>query len=827
MGLRRYSSMRDFSKTSEPRGNEARRGGRAFVVQKHAASRLHYDLRLEMGGVLKSWAVPKGPSLNPADKRLAVEVEDHPVDYGGFEGTIPKGQYGGGTVMLWDIGRWTPLDANPARALSKGKLSFLLEGDRLRGGWTLTRMAARGDKPNWLLIKRDDEHASRKWKGWGADFDRSVRSKRTMTEIAAGNGAGAPRRRRTDPDAPIPGALTPQLCTLADHAPAGDGWLHETKFDGYRLLALKVGEEVRLMTRGGKDWTDRFPPIVDSMRRLKIDRALIDGEAVIVEPSGKTSFQRLQQGIKAGSFDDLLFIVFDALRVGDNDLTRLPLLERKEALRRLVKDGVGVIRYSEHVRGHGPRLLKQACGQGLEGIISKRVDAVYAQGRSKTWLKVKCSKRQEFVIVGWTAPSGSRSRFGALLLAAHDDAGRLVYTGRVGTGFNEATLKDIGDRLKALARKSSPLHRAPSAEERRGAHWVEPRLVAEIEFTEWTEDGRLRHPSFQGLREDKEAGEVRIEGVGAAPAPASKRRPDRRAAGPEPVVIAGVAISSPERVVYESAGLTKADIARYYERAAERILPHIADRPLSTVRCPQGRGGQCFFQKHLGDSFGEHVLAIDVTEKSGPTKYIGVDSAAGLISLVQFGVLEIHPWGAKAGDLERPDTMTFDLDPGDGVGFDRVREGAARVRAILEELDLVSFVKTSGGKGLHVVAPLTPSAGWDEVKSFAAGVALRLAREEPERYLAKMTKSARAGRIFVDYLRNGRGATSVAPYSTRAREGAPVSMPLRWAESSGVESGAQFSVTNTPARLRGRDPWEGYFKVRQKLTASRLRAVSA
>lgn len=826
MGLQRYASMRDFTKTSEPRGKAAHREGRSFVVQKHAASRLHYDLRLELGGTLKSWAVPKGPSLNPADKRLAVEVEDHPVEYGGFEGTIPKGEYGGGTVMLWDRGEWSPLDADPAKALRKGKLSFTLDGDRLQGGWTLTRMATRGDKPNWLLIKRDDEHAEKRWKVWSAEFDRSVASERTMEEIAGGNGASRPRRRQPSSDEPVPGALTPQLCTLADHAPEGDNWLHETKFDGYRLFALKVGDEVRLMTRGGKDWTDRFPPIVDSMRRLKIDRALIDGEAVIVERSGKTSFQRLQQGIKAGSFDDLLFIVFDALRLDDDDLTRRPLVERKEALRRVVKSGVGVIRYSEHVRGHGPELLKRACGHGLEGIISKRVDAVYSQGRSKTWLKVKCSKRQEFVVVGWTAPSGSRSRFGALLLGAHDDAGRLVYTGRVGTGFNEATLKDIGDRLKALVRKTSPLDRAPSAEERRGAHWVEPRLVAEIEFTEWTEDGRLRHPSFQGLREDKEAKDVRIESIGNAAATAPKRPVLRRGAGSEPVVIAGVTISSPDRVVYESAGLTKADIARYYESVAERILPHIADRPLSTVRCPQGRGGQCFFQKHLGDSFGGDVLAIDVTEKKGRAKYIGVNSLAGLISLIQFGVLEIHPWGAKADEQERPDTLTFDLDPGEGVGFDRVRQGAARVREILEDLEIASFVKTSGGKGLHVVAPLTPSAGWDEIKSFAGAVALRMSREEPERYLAKMTKSARSGRIFVDYLRNGRGATSVAPYSTRAREGAPVSMPLRWAELAKVEGGAQFSVTNTPARLRGRDPWEGYFKVRQKLTASRLHAVS-
>jgi len=826
MGLQRYASMRDFTKTSEPRGRAGRRGGRSFVVQKHAASRLHYDLRLELGGTLKSWAVPKGPSLNPADKRLAVEVEDHPVEYGGFEGTIPKGEYGGGTVMLWDRGEWTPLDEDPEKALRRGKLSFTLEGERLRGGWTLTRMAARGDKPNWLLIKRDDEHAQRRWRDWTTEFDRSVASERTMAEIAGGNGAAKPRPRRAAAGAPMPGALTPQLCTLADHAPDGEQWLHETKFDGYRLFALKVGDEVRLMTRGGKDWTDRFPPIVESMRKLKVDRALIDGEAVIVEPSGKTSFQRLQQGIKEGAFDDLLFIVFDALRLDEGDLMRRPLLERKEALRRVVKSGVGVILYSEHVIGNGPELLNRACGHGLEGIISKRVDAVYTQGRSKTWLKVKCSKRQEFVVVGWTAPSGSRSRFGALLLGAHDDAGRLVYTGRVGTGFNEATLKDIGDRLKALARKTSALDRAPSAEERRGAHWVEPRLVAEVEFTEWTEDGRLRHPSFQGLREDKDAKDVRIERAGAEAAAAPERRGKRRGGGPGPVVVAGVTISSPDRVVYESAGLTKADIARYYESVAERMLPYIEHRPLSTVRCPQGRGGQCFFQKHLGDSFGEHVLAIDVTESKGPAKYIGVDALAGLISLVQFGVLEIHPWGARADDLERPDVLTFDLDPGEGVGFDRVRQGAMRVREILQEIEIASFVKTSGGKGLHVVAPLTPAAGWDEVKSFAGAVALRMSREEPERYLAKMTKSARAGRIFVDYLRNGRGATSVAPYSTRAREGAPVSMPLRWSELKSVESGAQFTVTNTPARLRGRDPWEGYFKVRQKLTAKHLRALS-
>ncbi|MBL0920900.1 MAG: DNA ligase D [Phycisphaerales bacterium] len=829
MGLRRYASKRDFSRTPEPQGGaRPRRGGRSFVVQKHAASRLHYDLRLELDGVLLSWAVPKGPSVNPKDRRLAVRVEDHPLEYGAFEGTIPKGQYGGGTVMLWDRGQWTPMDRDPRGALRKGKMSFTLEGERLRGGWTLTRIAGDEEAKNWLLIKHDDEAASDGAPEWGGEGDVSVQSGRVMAEIAAG-ADGAPRARSgRRSGASALRRFSPQLCTLVERPPPGDAWLHEAKYDGYRLLAALDGGDVRLITRTGLDWTAKFPAIEAAMRKLAVKRAVLDGEAAVVDDAGRTSFQGLQKALKAGEVDRMLFLVFDALQIDDKDLTHRPLLERKLALARLVGRGEGVMRYSEHVLGDGERVYRGACARGMEGIVSKRADAVYTPGRSRTWVKVKCTRRQEFVVVGWTAPSGSRQGFGALLLGAHDDAGRLVYVGKVGTGFDGRTLSDIAARLKRSAIDRAPLTNQLSAAERRGARWVEPRLVAEVEFTEWTGDGRLRHPSFQGLREDKPAADVRLEGAPSSlEQPAKKRSPRRRRGGDKdgPVQVAGVTLTNATRVLYPEQGLTKHDLAAYYEAAAGRMLPFIADRPLSTVRCPRGRAGKCFFQKHVGESFGGAVLGVELEEKGGPATYIGVESVAGLVTLVQFGVLEIHPWGSRAGDLERPDTMTFDLDPGEDVEFARVREAALRVREILDGAGLEGFVKTSGGKGLHVVAPLKPGAGWDEVKSFARAVAEKMASEAPSRYLSKMTKAARTGRVFVDYLRNGRGATSVAPYSTRARPGAPVSAPVQWDDLPEVKGGAQFTVWDAPALLRGRDPWAGYARARRRLTVRAFKSL--
>ena len=843
--LAEYTRKRDFRKTPEPNAAPARRNPESiFVVQKHDATRLHYDLRLEIDGVLVSWAVPKGPSLDPSDKRLAVHVEDHPLDYASFEGVIPKGQYGGGPVIVWDRGEWTPDDgADPLQAITKGKLSFTLRGEKLRGGWTLTRMRrSKDDRDNWLLIKRDDEFAT-EGDSIVETKPASVLSGRTIGEVAAVNGATRVRpaldqSREVDASG-LEGArtvarmpeYTPQLCTLAERAPGGDEWLHEIKLDGYRLLARKSRRGVRLLTRSGKDWTHRFPPIVDAIEAIPCETCVIDGEATIVDGAGRTSFQRLQNAIKARRFDDLAFFVFDLLYLDGHDLTRSPLSVRTRALRSLITDTSGTLRYSEHIAGNGPSVFRTACELGLEGIVSKRIEAPYVQSRSRDWLKIKCTRRQEFVIIGWSPPAGSRKHFGALLLGARDADGRLVYTGRVGTGFTSSTLKDLSQRMRPLARMSCPADTPPTREERKGAHWVAPSLVAEVEFTEWTDDRRLRHPVFRGLREDKPADEVRIERATQERGRIAPATPPRVGKGSsrmssETATIAGVTLTNPDRVLYPHSGITKRDLAEYYESIAGEILPHLAGRPLSVVRCPQGRAKQCFFQKHIRDSFGDAVRPIKVRESDGLAEYISVDSVQGLISLVQFGVLEIHPWGATERDLDRPDVLTFDLDPGEGVSFDVVKAGARTIRDILKDKGLTSFLKTTGGKGLHVVVPIEPRVEWDLAKAFCASIAKNLSRDDPKRYIAKSSKAARRGKVFIDYLRNSRGATSIAPYSTRARPGAPVAAPLRWDELRRLEDPAKYTLHTMRrrlARLRD-DPWSGDRGTRQSLVGLEARS---
>ncbi len=698
----------------------------------------------------------------------------------------------------------------------------------------------------------------------------------------------------------MPGTVTPQLCTLADAAPAGDDWLHEIKFDGYRLIAHRTGaagKTVRLITRNGHDWTHRFGPIAEALAALPVERCVLDGEATILEPSGQTSFQLLQQAIKQQRFKNLVFYAFDLLHLDGHDLTGAPLVDRKALLRRLLQEGAaGVLRYSDHVVGGGPGVQTQACELALEGMISKRADAPYTQGRARSWLKIKCARRQEFVVIGYTQPSGSRKHFGSLLLGAYDGDDRLVYTGRVGTGFTAGVLKDVRQRLDSLERKTCPADEPPSRAESRGVTWVRPELVAEVAFTQWTDDGRLRHPAFQGLREDKPAAEVRIERAGpTAPETDSPKRPDPADAGtpaapaakpagkrtskagkkaakapvrkspakasrtaarrsPAPpttptktpskpakttksgksgkraapgVTVAGVTISNPDRVVFPDAGITKADLARYYEAVAESTLPFLINRPLSTVRCPQGRQQKCFFQKNVADSFTDPVRSITVPEKNGTAEYIAVDSVEGLVTLVQFGVIEIHPWGSRKGSLETPDTLTFDLDPGEGTDLDDLAELARKLREVLGVCGLESYLKVSGGKGLHVVVPLAPGVGWDDAKAFCRSIATRLAAESPKKYVATVSKAQRKGRVFIDYLRNSMGATSVAPFSARARAGGPCAAPIRWEDLGKLESPAQYTIQTLPkrlARLRS-DPWEGYHDTRQKLTPAIVEAV--
>lgn len=964
MGLHRYNAKRDFAKTPEPQGGGRAPKGNLYIIQKHDATRLHYDLRLQVGDVLASWAVPKGPSLNTSEKRLAVHVEDHPLDYATFEGVIPQGQYGGGTVMLWDRGTWTCEEDDAAKSITRGKLIFTLHGERVKGGWALVRMQGRRGasdnhanevdaKDNWLLIKHEDAHSSNT-RDLIREFTTSIASDRTMDEIAAANGMQTPTARRAkatsrpvepvvgppaehappkasaaisrrknrsqtpprsrraaratppkattnqvpDPShldgakkARMPRDIRPQLCTLAEHAPTGADWLHEIKLDGYRLLAHKDTKGVRLITRAGHDWTHRFAPIAHALAALSCDATILDGEACVLDTHGHTDFQALQGAIKAQRFKGLVYFAFDLLYLNSVDVRAVPLIDRKDLLRTLVSSTTqGLLRYSDHVLGGGDAVRQNACELALEGIICKRADARYESGRSRSWVKVKCSRRQEFVVIGYSKPQRSREHFGSLLLGAYTAPDRLTYMGRVGTGFTAATLRDLVSRLKKIQRRACPADEPPTREEARGVTWVDPTLVAEVEFTQMTNDGRLRHPSYQGLREDKPARQVTLErpaddadtgrattiriGTRAThdrppakkktkatktrarktptksttpqhasatdaptpkhssrpaspPAAAARRRTEVATSAPTAALmkgdieVAGVRLSSPDRVLYPEQGITKADIARYYESIADRIMPFLVHRPLSTVRCPQGRTGQCFFQKHLRETFGPPVTSIRVNESDGPADYIAIKSLQGLITLVQFGVLEIHPWGSTDADLNRPDMLTFDLDPGDEVDLNAIKHGAQSVRARLQAVGLSPFLKTSGGKGLHVVVPVEPDVEWDQAKEFCHQVALNLATAEPDRYVANMSKAKRKGRIFVDYLRNGQGATSVAAYSTRARAGAPVSMPITWDELDHLPAFNHYTISNARSYLdtQKRDPWADFDASRRSLRA--------
>ena len=822
MTLRNYQQKRNFHHTPEPEPGRSRGGpGRTYVIQKHDASRLHYDLRLELGGVLKSWAVPKGPSLDPSRKRLAVQVEDHPVDYAGFEGTIPEEEYGGGTVMVWDRGTWEP-EGDPDQGLNKGHLAFRLQGKKLQGGWDLVRMdrASDQEKKNWLLIKKKDAEARRAPPNDASDLDgRSVLTGRTLEEIASGE--DPPKFKPGDlfvvhgaRKAPMPDPPSPQLAVLAKQPPQGDAWLHEIKYDGYRILCVKDRGEVRLITRNRKDWSDKFPQVARAAAALPPDSFILDGEVVVLRADGTPDFQALQNILKGRTSERAGYYVFDILHGEGRDLTPVPLKERKRILQRLLKNVSPPLVYGDAIQGNGDRVYDQACRMGFEGIVSKRADSPYEPQRSRTWVKVKCVKRQEFVIGGFTEPSGARTGFGALLLGYYDDERRLVYAGRVGTGFTEKTLHGLYEKLTSLERKTAPFHDPPTGREAAQVHWVRPDLAAEVSFSGWTDDRILRQASFKGLRPDKPAEEVTLETPEPVQLPASGKNPGRGRHR-----VADVALTHPDRVLYPEQGLTKLDLARYYERIAERILPHLEDRPLTLVRCPEGHEGECFYQKHLNEQIPDTLLEVPIREKEEKRTYAAVRDLSGLISLVQLGVLEIHPWGARRDKLERPDRMIFDLDPGPGIQSEDLVEALNLLHALLDDLDLQSFLKTTGGKGFHVVVPLERRAGWDEVKAFARKAAERMVRTKPDLLVSKMSKAKRQDRIFVDYLRNARGATAVAPYSTRARPGAPVSVPIPWKDLSEDLSPDQFNLENLSTFPK--DPWPGFFDVRQRLSKKR------
>lgn len=830
MGLTQYHQKRNFSKTTEPKGKRKKKDdeSRLFIIQKHAASHLHYDFRLALGGTLKSWAIPKGPSFDPTIKRLAMHVEDHPLEYGSFEGIIPKGQYGGGTVMLWDKGSWESLDDNPYQAYQKGHLRFLLKAKKLKGRWDLIRFK---DDKHWFLIKFKDEF-TKDLNEYDITTDKpnSVISNYNLEEIAenyqkvwtsAGERLVRKRiKKETTRKKPIillpkglnkshfPEFIAPQLATLVDKPPEGDQWLHEIKFDGYRMLAYKQKSNVILKSRNNKDWSEAFLSISESVKKLPFQNIILDGEVVVLDEEGHSDFQLLQNSLDGLCQKPFVYFIFDLLYFDKYDLRTLTLLERKSILANILSYKIPALYYSDHIIRAGKELYQYSCQHALEGIISKKSDAPYHSKRSKSWLKIKCTKRQEFVIGGYTNPQGARNYFGSLFLGVYDGQGNLKYTGNVGTGFDDKLLKEIKRRLDKHASNTNPFLTKPPGYST--ANWVKPKLVCEVEFSEWTKDGHLRHPSFKGMRLDKKANDVIRESETKTstfkkPHSTHKHRSE-------------FSISNPNKILYPEDNITKKDLLNYYETVAEWMLPYIKLRPLTLIRCPSDYK-DCFYQRHYNQSTHKNLLPVAEKSNEDHEQYIYLNNVNGLFSLVQMGVLEVHPWGSQITHPEEPDILTFDLDPGPDVLWSQVVEAAKEIRYYLSEYQLTSFVKSTGGKGLHIVIPILPEYDWENVKEFSHVFVNFLEKNAPDRYISKMTKSKRQGKIFVDYLRNQRTATAIAPFSTRARIHAPVSTPLFWEELSDKMEENYFTINTLPKRLNQlkKDPWEEFWKIKQSL----------
>ena len=839
MALETYNQKRNFKATSEPAGKASRtrkatKTGNSFVIQKHAATRLHYDFRLEMDGVLKSWAVTRGPSLVPGEKRLAVHVEDHPLDYGGFEGTIPQGNYGAGAVLLWDRGTWEPI-GDPHKGYKKGHMEFELKGEKLEGRWHLVRMAnrEREKRENWLLIKGEDEFARAE-----GDPDvleekpLSVKTGRAIEELegrknksnSRGKTAKAKAAGKVEPEAGsvpdisglkgarkagFPDFIEPQLATLVKTAPSGKRWVHEIKLDGYRLQARIEDGKVKLLTRTGLDWTERFgKEIVAEFRKLKVETGIIDGEVAVESGTGATDFSLLQQELSAGRSDRFTFYAFDLLYLNGYDLTGAPLLSRKEALQALLTEAGQRLRYSEHFEDEGGLVLKHACRLSLEGIVSKIANAPYRPGRGRDWQKSKCSARQEFVIAGYVPSSVSDKAIGSLVMGYYEK-GKLLHAGRVGTGYTNAVARSLMKTLNEYRIDKSPFDEKLAAVEKKDVVFLKPELVAEVEFRGWTADAHIRHAAFRGLREDKIPKDIVREGgpVNAAEEPKTPART--------------VNLTHPDRLYWPDAGVTKAGLADYYTQVWRLMAPFVVNRPLALVRGPDGITKQLFFQKHVWKGMTKHV--VPAPDPTDPDEIdIAIRDLDGLLGLVQGAALEIHPWGSTLDHWEKPDMVNIDLDPGEGVTWDRIIEAAFEVRERFEAVGLTGFVKTSGGKGLHVVAPVKPKAEWPDVKTAMKALADGMAGDSPDLYVSTITKSKRKGKILVDYLRNGRGATAVAPYSTRARAGAPVSMPIAWEELTGAIGPAYFTVNNALPRLAqmAADPWADFRRAEAEIAVS-------
>lgn len=833
-----YRQKRNFAKTREPDGRlEAEAGkaqGGSFVIHKHAARRLHYDLRLEHDGALWSWAVTRGPSLDPDDKRLAVHVEDHPLSYGGFEGTIPAGEYGAGSVIVWDRGRWTP-EIDPAKAMAKGHIAFTLDGERLKGGWHLVRLKPRKgeSRDNWLLMKSKDEAASDR--DILAEEPTSLVSGLTVEEVAEGKppktapgtkipagkagakkppgkaAAGPAMKRKVAARAPA--FVPPCLASLKERPAEGKGWIHEVKFDGYRVQAVVAGGEARLLTRTGLDWTERFGgDLAAAFGALPCESAVIDGEVVVLNDSGVSSFAALQAALSEGRRENMVYYAFDLLHLDGEDLTGEPLVARKERLAALIEGADPArLRYSEHFAEPGEIMLAHACRMGLEGVISKRLDAPYHSGRRGDWIKAKCTRSQEFVIAGYVPSKAHSGRIGSLVVAYHEDDA-LKHAGRVGTGYTGTVATALKRRLDGLRAERSPFSGKEGRQ--KDVVWVEPTLACEVEYRTWTADGLLRQAAFKGLREDKPAGEiVREDAPAADPVPAGTPKRAKKARAPA-APATSVVLSNADKVLWPDRGLTKEGLLAHYGAVWARMEPLVVRRPLSLVRAPDGISRHSFFQKHASPGMGKAIRTVKPKGESDALLY--VEDFDGIAALVQMGVVEIHVWGSTIDDLERPDQVIFDLDPGEGVSMNAVREGALAVRDRLKGIGLESFVKLSGGKGFHVTVPLTPAADWAAVKGFSHDFARAMAATEPGRYTATLAKKARRGKIFIDYLRNGRGATAVAPYSTRARPGAPFALPSTWKE---VEGGLEPNAFKVGDALPARDPWTGFRAAAQPLAA--------
>ncbi|MEP7096076.1 MAG: DNA ligase D [Dokdonella sp.] len=824
MSLSEYKRKRTFHATPEPERGGRRRKRAIFVIQLHHASHRHYDFRLELGGVLKSWAVPKGPSLDPDIKRLAVEVEDHPIAYATFSGDIPQGNYGAGHVDVFDHGTWEPIgDAN--EGLARGELKFTLHGKVLRGSWVLVRTRKQRAKQQWLLIKHRDEYAGPQeaddFVVGPTELHKSVVRKKvrknvsdppllaSKTALTKHVGIAGSKRARL-----LNEAFAPQLCRVQAVPPSGDGWLHEAKWDGYRILATAVAGEVRLWSRNAIEWTAKVPELARAIAALKMDSLQLDGEMIVLR-DGRDDFNALQARLRAKAGGALIYMVFDLLHLNGRSFRDAALIERKQILAGLLATHPHpTLRYSEHQIGHGKQVFDQATAAGMEGVVSKRIDSPYRAGRNGDWVKAKARASDEFVIVGYTAPKGSRAGIGALLLATPND-GVLRYVGRVGTGFSSAKLLDLLRRLKRGVVDEPRADIALMARKDRAlAIWVEPRLVVEVFSQGVGGQGLLRQTAFKALRDDKcldgllEPSDMKTKAGSATATKASPADAEKFAA-----------LTHPERIVFPDAGISKADVARYYRAISKWLLPEITERPLSVVRCPDGVNAQCFFQKHAGKGWGPDIHGIDVHDKTSREKYLYIDSEKGLLELVQMNVLEFHPWGARNGSLDRADRIVFDLDPHASVAWSQVSAGARTLRKHLESIGLSSYVRTSGGKGLHVVVPLNPPAPWEEVKTFAHAVASALATLEPGKFTDTAGEKNRVGKIFIDWLRNGRGSTSVASYSLRARPTAGVAMPLAWGALARIKSGDAFTIGNALRRIQRRaaDPWADIDSLRQSL----------